>query len=200
MGNLMNIKISNNFIELDQGKLIKLLVEAFFNDPVERAIYPDNAEYLKFFPQVVKHYIKGCVEQKNVFYSEDYSVGLCAFKGKESVEEYDIYDFIRSTIPASRYERLISTQKYLDNIRDKYSNDLSLMMVGVKPYFRNLHFGVAILNKFIAQSKQRIYLEATSEKLIPFYKKFGFELIDVDYTGCDFPPTYPMIRQHQLPI
>ncbi|MDU8943477.1 GNAT family N-acetyltransferase [Ovoidimarina sediminis] len=75
-----------------------------------------------------------------------------------------------------------------------------LWLIGVDPAFHGHGLGSKLMERGIAASNSDgapCYLEATTQKVVPLYERFGFEVID-EIIVHDCPPLYPMVRYSKL--
>jgi ribosomal protein S18 acetylase RimI-like enzyme len=72
-----------------------------------------------------------------------------------------------------------------------------LPLTGVDPLQQGKGFGSALLQHALIQcdlDSKSAYLESTSPKSVPFYKRHGFEVLGKIQAGKS-PPIFPMLRR-----
>jgi GNAT superfamily N-acetyltransferase len=71
-----------------------------------------------------------------------------------------------------------------------------LPLIAIDPFLRGKGFGAALMEYGLAACDRDgapAYLDSTHRRNIPFYERFGFELVRTIEIG-GHPPVYPMIR------
>ncbi|MCZ4223528.1 GNAT family N-acetyltransferase [Pedobacter rhodius] len=168
----------------DKKLVIDILSQSFdANQSVNYVIHQDNKR-IRRIQALMAYSFNVCFQFGNVYLTDDRTAcALILFPDKKKTSlktiSWDIKLIIKSFGILNIYKVLSRESK----IKKHQPNELMyyLWFVGVLPERQNTGRGTQLINEIIKDSKRigrAIYLETSTVKNIPWYKKFGFEIYD----------------------
>jgi GNAT superfamily N-acetyltransferase len=164
----------------------KALTNAFFEDPLQQYVFPDEAERKE---RSIPHF--SAVLQYGLLFGEVFtannSEGAVVWlrPGETTVtpdkaEQGGLAD-LPQTIGEAPFTRFISVLDYADQFhkQDMKEAHWYAMVLGVDPSFQGKGYGSALLAPILDDAKTAnipVYLETAQPKNVSFYKHMGFEL------------------------
>ncbi len=165
----------------------KALSSAFFEDPLQRYVFPDENERKErsiiHFSAVLQYgLLFGEVYTAN--HSEGAVVWLRPGETKvtpEKAQQGGLAD-LPQTIGEAPFTRFISVLDYADQFhkQDMKEAHWYTMVLGVDPSFQGKGYGSALLSPILDEAKINnipVYLETAQPKNISFYKHMGFDMV-----------------------
>lgn len=181
----------NHTIEkLTQTNLLhaaKALTNAFFEDPIQRYVFPDETERKE---KSIPHF--SAIIQYGLLFGEVYTANN--FEGAvvwlrpgettvtpDKAQQGGLAD-LPKTIGEAPFTRFISVLDYADQFhkQDMKEPHWYTMVLGVDPSYQGKGYGSALLSPILDEAKTKnipVYLETAQPKNVSFYKRMGFELI-----------------------
>lgn len=165
----------------------------FADDPVCRRLYPDPAQYMTFFPEFVTLYGGAAFDHQAAHVVQ--GIGAALWFPPHVHPDGDAIDELigRSVADAAKAELF---EVYAEMSRGHPEEPhWFLPLIAVDPILRGKGFGGALMEYGLAASDRDgvpAYLDSTHPRNIPFYERFGFELVRTIEIG-GHPPIFPMI-------
>ncbi|MEK7762786.1 MAG: GNAT family N-acetyltransferase [Nitrospirota bacterium] len=179
----------------DRERSVATLVTAFTQDPFIRWMLPDAQQFLAYFPQVLKFFAGRAFENASAYRSHDYvATALWLPPGVHPDEESlggVMQDAVDDALQKEVFEVLDQVGGSHPDVEHWY-----LPALGVDPRCQGMGYGSAILAqglKVCDRNHVAAYLEATNQRNVPFYRKFGFEVVGKIQAGSS-PAIVPMLR------
>ncbi len=175
---------------------IAVITLAFSSDPGIRWMYPDPRQYLDHFPAFVRAFGGGAFAEGAAHYVEGFRAAALWLPPGVSPDEEALGELLVSSVPAARREAAFSLMEQLGAFHP-HEPHWHLPLIGTDPRHQGRGHGAALLAHGLAtcdEQQMPAYLEATSERSVPLYRKHGFEVLDTLRVG-DSPPLFPMVRK-----
>jgi GNAT superfamily N-acetyltransferase len=171
--------------------VITTLVRAFADDPVERWMYPGDAEYREHFPRFVVAFAgPGIVSSVE----DDAAVAVWLPPGAEPDGDV-IASVFAETIDPAKHEDLLAVAGQMDDAHPRFAH-WYLPWLAVRPERQGAGLGAVLLREGLARVDADglpAYLETPNPRTIPFYERHGFAVTDVAEAGA-CPPVTCMLR------
>jgi ribosomal protein S18 acetylase RimI-like enzyme len=180
----------------DEASTIDLLLRAFSSDPVAQWIWPDSQQYQMYFPSFVRAFGGKAFTHASAYYVDGYAA-VALWLPPDVLPDDDMLSSI--------FQRSVSEQSQKDVIAvfDQMSRyhpnepHWHLSLMGVDPLKQSKGFGSALMQHALVQcdrDNKLAYLESSSPRSVPFYKRHGFEVLGtIQRRGS--PPIFPMLRR-----
>jgi GNAT superfamily N-acetyltransferase len=180
----------------DEASIIDILVRAFSADPVAQWIWPDSQQYHMYFPSFVTAFAGKAFIHRSAYYVGGYAAAALWLPPGVLPDE----DMLSSI-----FQRSVSEQFQMDVFTvfeqmGRYHPSEPhwyLPLMGVDPLKQGKGFGSALMQHALVQCDREsklAYLESSSPRSVPFYKRHGFELLGTIQLG-NSPPIFPMVRR-----
>ena len=180
----------------DAQRAIDTLTLAFTDDPPSRWLFPDGRQYLRYFPIFAKAFGGAAIDRGTAFASHDCSgVALWLAPGVGPDEEA-LAALIEQSVTKARQADVFSLFDEMGRLHPTEPH-WYLPLIGVKPAQQGRGLGSARLRPILEQCDAAhlpAYLEATSTRNLPLYRRHGFEVVG-EIKVADCPPIVPMLRQ-----
>ena len=179
----------------ERPRCLAALVAAFVDDPLLRWMLPDPATYLEFFPQVLTFYGGRAFEHDSAFRTDDFgAVALWLPPGVGPDEEL-LGGVMQQAVDATRLDEVFGL---LEQVGESHPEEPHwfLPAIGVDPRRQGNGYGSALLARSLELCDDAgaiAYLEASNERNVPLYQRFGFEVIGEIQLGSS-PLVTPMLR------
>jgi ribosomal protein S18 acetylase RimI-like enzyme len=179
----------------EQAKAYRTLVSAFTEDPVERWLYPELAQYLTHFPKFLAAFGGRAFETQTVWSLGDLAaVALWLPPGAEPDGDA-IGDVLTETVSPNKHDDTLAVLGQMDAAHPTYPH-WYLPWFGVEPALQGIGLGGELMMRCLeAVDRDRLpaYLETPNPRNISFYQRHGFEVTGVAQAG-DCPPITFMLR------
>ncbi len=180
----------------DEPGVVGVMTLAFANDPACRRLYPDPVQYLRFFPEFVRLYGGRAFDHGGAHVTAGHRGAALwlppyVHPDDEALEQL----FERSVEPAARPE-LYEVYAAMKSHHPKEPHWF-LPLIGIDPFLQGRGHGMALMTYGLRACDRdgvAAHLDSTHPSNIPFYERFGFELLTTIEIG-GHPPVYPMRRQ-----
>jgi ribosomal protein S18 acetylase RimI-like enzyme len=185
-----------------------VLTRAFQDDPLTELFFPDLETRMDLIPFFYEYRLKMAMMQGVIYTTSQNMEGVATWlpskRGKVSMLQmmrsggFKLYRKVgNETINTMNAVSDFVTQRRLKNAGDKY---LHLEMLAVEPKHQKQGYAKKLLAPMFEKlDSERLpcYLETTSERNIPFYQYFDFEIVDEgEFPGSDVI-FWDMIRSPQ---
>lgn len=172
------------------------LTLAFVNDPANRWMFPEPARYLRHFPAFAQALGGAALSERTAFVDPDYSaVALWLAPGVHSDEDA-LAKLIEEGVAPEKSADLAVVIDEMTRLHPKEPH-WYLPFIGVDPARQGNGLGGALLQPILEQcDRDRLpaYLESTTPRNRPLYRRNGFEAVgEIKVGTC--PPIVPMLRR-----
>ena len=174
---------------------VATLSTAFSADPILRWIYPQAADYLANFPRLMLAFGGVAFDQTTVWAIEDLSaVGIWMRPGTEPDEEATV-EVLEETADPRCLDDLMALFGQMTEAHPAYPL-WYLAWLGVDIALQGRGLGATLMRPCldVVDSHQLpSYLDSTNPRNVPFYQRFGYEVVGVCQSGSS-PPITSMLR------
>jgi GNAT superfamily N-acetyltransferase len=182
----------------DVSAITTALARGFFEDPVFEWIFPNPDRRRRAVPAMLEHFAYAYARHGETYLTEDASgaalwlpAGRQLFTGDEEVEFAGRLEAATGEDAGRLFELL--------ELFDEHHPDgtyWTLQLMAVVPESQGQGIGSALIAPVLVRcdlEQAPAYLEATSERSVPFYERHGFRVIG-EISPPDGPPLFPMWR------
>ena len=175
----------------EQGRAIDTLVSAFLDDPVERWLYPDEAQYLRDFPAFIAAFGGAAFDDQTVWRLGDFDAVAFWFGPGREPDGDAVVQVLVDTTPADLHADAFAT---LEQMAAGHPTGPHWYL----PWFgvaRELHghgLGTHLMHhclEIVDESGLPAYLETPNLRTVPFYVRAGFSVTAVAQSGACPPIT-----------
>ena len=180
----------------DEPGVVSVLTLAFADDPVCRRLYPDPVQYLTFFPQFVRLYGGRAFEHGGAHLIGGHSGASLWIPPDVHPDGEALEQLIESSVEDTAKPELFDVYEAMKQHHPKEPHWF-LPLIGIDPSLQGQGHGRALMTyglKACDREGVPAHLDSTHPRNIPFYERFGFELLATIEIG-GHPPVYPMQRQ-----
>ena len=176
----------------------RTLANGFFDDPVFVWTFPDEERRRRNLTGLLEVFARPYVRHGESYLTDDASgAALWLPPGKELVAAEEEPEFVQQleATAAEDAGRLFELMEIFDQHHPDGTYRV-LQLLAVEPRSQSRGIGSALIAPGLARSDQEqvpTYLEATSERSIPFYERHGFEVIG-EIEVPDGPTLFAMWR------
>lgn len=176
-----------------------IIADSFSDDPVNRWVFDVHRAMLSFYTQVAK---KLYLSQGFGHVMEDASGGTLWLPPgvKKEIPLLNSFDIAFSMLRNSGLKSIargMAIDKVLANKKPKQPHYF-LFAIGTRPDRQGEGVGGALMRaglESVDLENMPAYLESSKEANVPFYRKFGFEVIEKVVPGNGCPPLWLMWRK-----
>ena len=187
-------------IAADADRCLAALTLAFGGDPPCRWAWPDPQQYLEAFPRFARAFGGRAIDHGTAHYYEGFSGVALWLPPGAAPDEESLMKVIEDTVAGARKAAMFSIFEQMDALHPTEAY-WHLPLIGVDPAHQGKSIGSALLShvlKVCDGQKVSAYLEATSPRNVPLYKRHGFEEIGCIQAG-DSPQIISMLRKPRSP-
>jgi ribosomal protein S18 acetylase RimI-like enzyme len=182
----------------DQASAIDTLTSAFFNDPVERWLYPEEDQYVRDFPNFLRAFGGRSFETSTAWkLGESIAVALWLPPGTE-VDGDAIVSVLTETVAPEKLEDTYSVLNQMDEAHPTYEH-WYLPWFGVDLASQGKGMGGQLMLKcleVIDAAHCYAYLETPNPRTINFYNRHDFEVTGSAQSGSCPPITFMSRAPH----
>ncbi len=181
--------------EAEQAKAYEVLVSAFTDDPVERWLYPELAQYRAHFPQFLASFGGAAFAANAVWCLGDYSAVALWLPPEVGTDGDAIGAVLTETVSSDKHGDAFAVLEQMDAAHPAYPH-WYLPWFGVNPRVQGKGLGgelMAYCLDIVDADHLPTYLETPNPRNISFYERHGFEVTGVAQSGRCPPITY-MLR------
>jgi len=179
----------------DRSAALDVLTSAFFDDPVERWLYPDEQEYLTAFPRFVAALGGRAFAHQTAWASaQGDAVALWLPPGVEPDDD-EIVTVVERTVAPSRHADTFAVMEQMAGAHPAEPH-WYLAWLGVRRSGLGGGHGGRLLATclgIVDQSHLPAYLETPNPRTVDFYRRHGFEVAGQAQAGA-CPPLTTMFR------
>lgn len=179
--------------EMDQ--CVATVVLAFSSDPAARWAFADPQVYFEIFPRFVRAFGGKAFDHGSAHYIEGCAAALWLPPGVEPDEE-TMVGLVESAVAEGDREAMFGLFEQMGAFHPKEPH-WYLPLIGTDPAKQGSGHGSALLRHALAicdRDKLPAYLEASSPRNVPLYRRHGFEALGTIQAG-DSPVITPMLRK-----
>ena len=180
----------------DQSGVVSVLTLAFADDPACRRLYPDPVQYLTFFPQFVRLYGGRAFEHGGAHFIEGHSGAALWIPPDVHPDDEALEQLIEQSVEDTAKPELFDVYATM-KLHHPEEPHWFLPLIGIDPFLQGQGHGMTLMTyglKACDRDGVPAHLDSTHPRNIPFYERFGFELLATIEIG-GHPPVYPMRRQ-----
>ena len=181
---------------MDVTPAIATIVAAFADDPVERWLYPEEAEYLEHFPRFVEAFAGAGI----VSPVEDFAAVAVWLPPGAEPDGDAIGAVFTETVDPAKHEDTFAVAEQMDAAHPRFAH-WYLPWLAVRPERQGAGLGAALLREGLARVDADglpAYLETPNPRTIPLYERHGFAVTAVAQAG-ECPPVTCMLRTARTP-
>jgi GNAT superfamily N-acetyltransferase len=176
-------------------RALHTLTLAFAADPPCRWLFPDDKQYLQYFPVFAAAFGGAAIDRGTALASHDYSGVALWLPPGAGPDEDALAELISSNVPEPRQPDVFALFAEMGRLHPSEPH-WYLPLIGVEPATQGRGLGGALLRPVLEEcdgAHLPAYLEATSSRSLPLYRRHGFEPVgEIRTSGC--PPIVPMWR------
>lgn len=172
------------------------VVLAFSADPIARWFYPDPHQYLLHLPSFVRAFAGKAFEHNSAYCVDGYLGAALWLPPDVHSDENVLAALLQRTIPEENQQEIFAFTERMNSSHPSEPH-WYLPMIGVDPAKQGNGYGSALMKHALARCDSEgklAYLESSSARSIPFYRRHGFELLGTIQVGSS-PPLFPMMRK-----
>lgn len=173
-----------------------VIVRAFNQDPAARWIYPDDDQYQKHFPQLVKAFGGGAFEHDTGQYVDGFLASALWLPPGVLPDEEALTALIEHSISGSHRDEVLALFGQMDTWHPREPH-WHLPLIGTDPGQQGKGLGSDLLRHALAvcdQQRMPAYLEATTQRNVSLYRRHGFEVLGTIQVNTS-PTITPMLRK-----
>lgn len=182
----------------DEEYVIDVVVRSFAADPAARWGWPDQRQYFMHFPSFVRAFGGMAFTHRTAYYVDGYAAAALWLPPNVHPDEDKLISLVQRTVPEEIQKDFFPVFEQMGRYHPSEPH-WYLPLTGVDPLQQGKGFGSALLQHALIQcdrDRKPAYLESTSPKSVPFYKRQGFEVLGTIQAGTS-PPIFPMLRRPQ---
>ena len=169
---------------------------AFSADPIARWFYPDPHQYLLHLPSFVRAFAGKAFEHNSAYCVDGYLGAALWLPPDVHPDENVLAALLQRTIPEENQQEIFAFTERMNSSHPSEPH-WYLPMIGVDPAKQDNGYGSALMKHALARCDgegKLAYLESSSPRSIPLYRRHGFELLGTIQVGSS-PPLFPMMRK-----
>ena len=179
-----------------QEEAIATVVLAFSSNPIARWFYPDPHQYLLHLPSFVRAFAGKAFEHNSAYCVDGYLGAALWLPPNVHPDENVLAALLQRTIPEENQQEIFAFTERMNSSHPSEPH-WYLPMIGVDPAKQDNGYGSALMKHALARCDgegKLAYLESSSPRSIPLYRRHGFELLGTIQVGSS-PPLFPMMRK-----
>jgi GNAT superfamily N-acetyltransferase len=175
---------------------VAAIVAAFITDPPARFAWPSPHDYLQAMPRAAREFAGSSFKHGTAYVPADFSGAALWLPPGVQPDNEALEGVFRDTAKSEHLDDLRATFEKMEKSHPREAH-WYLPMIGVEPCAQGKGLGAELMRHALARCDQEralAYLEASKPQNIPFYLRFGFEVIGEIQIGAA-PPVTPMLRR-----
>lgn len=172
------------------------LVVAFATDPFVRWVFAEPRQYLTYFPQLMRIHIGRVLGDGGVHQTTDSKASALWFSPNTHPDVPALMRVFEEAFDAPSVERVFSVLQQM-GAYEPAEPHWYLRSIGVDPASQGRGYAKALLEYGLRKCDREgmpAYLEASGERSIGLYQRFGFKVLG-KIQVADAPPLWPMLRE-----
>jgi GNAT superfamily N-acetyltransferase len=180
----------------DEAPIIDVMMQAFAADPVAKWIWPDSQQYYMYFPSFVRGFGGKAFTHGSAYYVDGYAAAALRLPPGALPDDDMLSSIFQRSVSEQSQKDVITVFDQMGRYHPSEPH-WHLPLMGVDPLKQGKGFGSALIKHTLVQcdrDNKLAYLESSSPRSVPFYKRHGFELLGtIQRRGS--PPIFPMLRR-----
>jgi GNAT superfamily N-acetyltransferase len=180
----------------DQKRAFATIALAFATDPMMRWSFPDPAKYMEIVPSFLRAFGGNAIAQGTADVAGDFAaVALWLAPGIEPDGEA-MGKLIEQHMPPENMEDGSGVVEQMNKFHP-HEPHWYLPLIGTDPMHQGKGYGAALMahaTRRCDESGMPAYLESSKPSNVPFYERFGFEVMGKIQQGSS-PLLTPMLRK-----
>jgi GNAT superfamily N-acetyltransferase len=180
----------------DEASTIDVLVRAFSEDPVAQWIWPDSQQYQMYFPSFVRVFGGKAFTYGSAYYVDGYAAAALWLPPDVLPNEDTLISIFQRTVSKQTQKDVFAVFDQMGRYHPSKPH-WYLPLMGVDPLKQGKGLGSELMQYTLVQCDQDnkpAYLESSNPRNIPFYERYGFELLGTIQIGTS-PHIFPMLRR-----
>jgi GNAT superfamily N-acetyltransferase len=181
--------------ESDADRCFALIMLAFAGDPMSRFLYPDPEIFVANFPRFVRAFGGAAFTSDSAYLIDDAATALW-FPPAVELDEEPLMAIMEETVPTARRQQILAIMEEMSRYHPEGPH-YYLPLIGTDPTKQGKGYGSELLEHATAICDRQglpAYLEASSLRSVPLYRRHGFEQLGTIQVG-ESPPLTPMLRR-----
>ncbi|MCY1235094.1 Acetyltransferase (GNAT) domain protein [compost metagenome] len=177
-------------------RAVAVIVAAFLTDPPARFAWPAPYDYLSAMPVATGEFAGSSFLHGTAYVSTDFCGAALWLPPGVAPNGQALEKVFRDTVKPEHMDDLLATFEKMEQSHPKEAH-WYLPQIGVEPNAQGEGIGAALMHHALAhcdQERALAYLEASKPQNIPFYRRFGFEVMGEIQVGSA-PLVTPMLRK-----
>lgn len=179
----------------DAPRVFAALTAAFATDPAVRWMYPDQQQYLRFFPSFAEAFGGAAFARGTALLSEGNSGAALWLPPGSAPDDDALTALLEESVAEREKPDIFAVLEEMGRYHPAEPH-WYLPLIGVDPGRQGQGHGSAMMAYGLRPCDRAdlpAYLEATSPRSVPLYERHGFEILgEIRIGQC--PPIYPMLR------
>jgi GNAT superfamily N-acetyltransferase len=176
-------------------RALETLTRAFSEDPPCRWLFPDEMRYRRYFPMFAEAFGGKAITQGTALADRDISGVALWLPPGTGPNEAALACLIEQSVPKRRLADVFALFARMARVHPREPH-WYLPLIGVEPEQQGRGLGTALLSPVLDAcdaAQLPAYLEATTARSVPLYRRHGFEPIGEICVGSS-PPIVAMRR------
>lgn len=178
-------------VPAEQGRAIGTLVSAFQDDPVERWLYPEDAQYRRHFPAFIAAFGGTALRDQTVWRLGDFdAVAFWFGPGREPDGEAVVQVLLTTTCHDLHADSIATLEQMAAG--HPSTPHWYLPWFGVDRQLHGRGLGTRLMRnclEMVDETGFPAYLETPNPRTVPFYERAGFSVTSVAQAGACPPIT-----------
>jgi GNAT superfamily N-acetyltransferase len=190
-------RISVNFTEEALANAKKSIVLSFSSDPMMRWMVPSQSDYETTMPEVFEAFVCRAAEHETVYVAKEGSAVAVWLPPEVEADSDRMTVALRKVVVPQLYDDIGAMFGEMGSFHSKATPCWYLPLIGVAPSMAGQGLGSALMKKALSRGDALglpFYLDSSNPKNVPFYNRFGFEVMGEIQHGSS-PIVYPMFRK-----
>jgi ribosomal protein S18 acetylase RimI-like enzyme len=178
-----------------QDSVIGVITLAFSADPLFRWVYADPGQYVAYAPAFIAAVGSRALDNGSAFCIEGY-LGAALWLPPGVHPDRDAIVASLGTMPEAQRPILREVSERMDRYHPSEPH-WYLREIGVDPSQQNRGLGSLLMehaHNIVDRNATLAYVESSNPRNIPFYQRYGYELLGTISVG-NCPPISPMLRR-----
>ncbi len=159
------------------ARAVDTIVLAFATDPVARWCWPEASQYLTAMPRFIQAFGGQAFDHNTAWWSDDFEAAALWLPPGVGPDEEGIMALLHQTIPEQRHPAVLAVLEQMGASHPAEPH-WYLPLIGADPGFQNQGHGSRLLRLALDRCDREglpAYLESSSPRNIPLYRRHGFE-------------------------
>jgi GNAT superfamily N-acetyltransferase len=180
----------------EMPRAVSAIVAAFLTDPPARFAWPSPHDYLLAMPVATRAFAGSSFKNGTAYVSANLCGAALWLPPGVQPDGEALEKVFRDTAHREHMGDLLATFEKMEKMHPQEPH-WYLPQIGVEPNAQGKGLGAELMRHALVrcdEGKAPAYLEASKPENIPFYQRYGFEVIGEIQIGAA-PPVTPMLRR-----